>query len=394
MSSTGPGSASATAPAEPATPVAPSGSAATEVPAGAGARRLPFKLPSRNWLIFWSVTASIAGLAAFDKWQLRRVRRELAERASVVAEQPLSPDELPRKVVVYIEPTHWARYWFKEYVKPVFDAAALDYDLVEPSHTAKIQAAARDVLWKAREMHADQLAKEEAKRAKAAYRRTWSGAISSYFYVDNDQDNDALLPPGLRLPKYNPATGLVAVGPLAWRNMLLGLSAGNQTVPVTVTETVPVSKTGTAAGPADAGAASDAQASPEETTIVTKTVPSAHSEDNQIHPAVAFPPLGYITGKNQSGWSGFPKRIVGFFRQHVIAGQVGEEALKIVFENTRPFAHGVDERLGAEDLVALPKPPKKDERTEAEVTLDSLNGVAHELAELDKPTSSRLSVYA
>lgn len=82
-----------------------------------------FKLPSRNWLIFLSTTTVLTGLALYDKYLTKQERERLQSQVSFIAAQPLSPNEMPRKIKVYIMPglentLSTAKYQFKEYVKP------------------------------------------------------------------------------------------------------------------------------------------------------------------------------------------------------------------------------------------------------------------------------------
>lgn len=59
------------------------------------------KLPSRNWLIFLSVTSSLVGYYAYDRRECKRIRREYEERVRHFAEERTGKFDLPRKVTVY-----------------------------------------------------------------------------------------------------------------------------------------------------------------------------------------------------------------------------------------------------------------------------------------------------
>ncbi|KAI0295469.1 inner membrane protein import complex subunit Tim54-domain-containing protein [Russula brevipes] len=94
------------------------------------------RLPSRNWLIFLSVTQSLIGCYAYDRHQSRKIRQEYVDRVKHLAEEPLHSLDFPRTVTVYS--ARWpgdedwdrgARY-FRKYVKPIFVAAAIDYTIV------------------------------------------------------------------------------------------------------------------------------------------------------------------------------------------------------------------------------------------------------------------------
>ncbi|KAJ7578475.1 inner membrane protein import complex subunit Tim54-domain-containing protein [Mycena floridula] len=94
------------------------------------------KLPSRNWLIFLGVTSTIAGSYIYDRQQCKRIKQEYIDKVKHFAEE-LPPDHftLPRKVKVYAckwpgdEDFEQGVKYFKKYVKPIFVAAAVDYDI-------------------------------------------------------------------------------------------------------------------------------------------------------------------------------------------------------------------------------------------------------------------------
>lgn len=58
-------------------------------------------LPSRNWLIFLSVTSAVTGYYIYDRQQCKKIRQEYVDKVKDLAEQPLGSMELPRKVTVY-----------------------------------------------------------------------------------------------------------------------------------------------------------------------------------------------------------------------------------------------------------------------------------------------------
>lgn len=59
------------------------------------------KLPSRNWLIFWSLAGSVTSLYIYDRRTAKRIRQEYVEKVQWRAEEKLNPMEFPRKVRVY-----------------------------------------------------------------------------------------------------------------------------------------------------------------------------------------------------------------------------------------------------------------------------------------------------
>ncbi|KJX94792.1 mitochondrial import inner membrane translocase subunit tim54 like protein [Zymoseptoria brevis] len=94
------------------------------------------RLPSRNWMIFWTVTGSFAGSVIYDKWQTKRLRQKWCDLVAPIADEPLDPHTAPRKVTIYLsappgDGLRSAREHFHAYIKPVLVAAAMDWDVVE-----------------------------------------------------------------------------------------------------------------------------------------------------------------------------------------------------------------------------------------------------------------------
>lgn len=94
------------------------------------------RLPSRNWLIFLSVTGSLLGSYIYDRRQCRLIRDSYKARVAHLAEEPLATHDLPRKVTVYTckspsdDDYQRSMRFFKKYVKPVLVSAAVDYEIV------------------------------------------------------------------------------------------------------------------------------------------------------------------------------------------------------------------------------------------------------------------------
>ena len=59
------------------------------------------RLPSRNWLIFLSVTSAIAGYYYYDRRQCKQIRQEYADKVKHLADAPLHSLDYPRQVTVY-----------------------------------------------------------------------------------------------------------------------------------------------------------------------------------------------------------------------------------------------------------------------------------------------------
>ncbi|RPB20106.1 hypothetical protein L211DRAFT_829722 [Terfezia boudieri ATCC MYA-4762] len=102
------------------------------------------KIPSRNWLIFIGVVSTWTGLVVYDRREKKRAQAHWCSRVSHLAELPMSTKTLPRKITIYLaappgDGISAAREYFREYVKPVLVAAAVDYEVVEGRRGGEIR---------------------------------------------------------------------------------------------------------------------------------------------------------------------------------------------------------------------------------------------------------------
>lgn len=103
------------------------------------------KLPSRNWMIFLSITGSWTAAVMYDRRQKKRIQQKWAKVVEHIAQEPLDTHQLPRKLTVLISAPPMdgivaARDHFNEYVKPILVAAALDWDAIEGRREGDVRA--------------------------------------------------------------------------------------------------------------------------------------------------------------------------------------------------------------------------------------------------------------
>ncbi|KAG0638250.1 mitochondrial import inner membrane translocase subunit Tim54 [Tuber brumale] len=118
-------------PAAPPPPPPPQGNPAFRA---MGLPNIRAKLPSRNWTIFISLSTAFASAVYYDRRETKRVQKHWCSVVEHLAREPLPTLELPRKVTVYLSAPPGdtitpSREYFREYVKPVFTAAALEFDV-------------------------------------------------------------------------------------------------------------------------------------------------------------------------------------------------------------------------------------------------------------------------
>ncbi|KAG8625589.1 hypothetical protein KVT40_005990 [Elsinoe batatas] len=95
-----------------------------------------FRLPSRNWLIFLTVTGSFTAAVLYDKREKRKIQDKWTSLVSPLKDEVLAPNQLPRKVKIYVQAPPGdgltpARELFYEYVKPILVAGGLEWEVVE-----------------------------------------------------------------------------------------------------------------------------------------------------------------------------------------------------------------------------------------------------------------------
>ncbi|KKK24039.1 hypothetical protein ARAM_004331 [Aspergillus rambellii] len=99
-----------------------------------------FKLPSRNWMIFLTITGSFTAAIIYDPH---------------LSKEALPIEETRRKLTVFLsappgDGLRTAREHFKEYVKPILVAAALDYNVIEGRREGDVRAAFAEQIRKQR----------------------------------------------------------------------------------------------------------------------------------------------------------------------------------------------------------------------------------------------------
>jgi import inner membrane translocase subunit TIM54 len=124
-----------------------------------GLPALPRKLPSRNWLIFLSISTSFAAAIIYDKREKNRATAKW-RRAVAPLSQELLPhaSQLPRKLTVYLESPpgdglRTAQDHFIEYVKPVLAASGLDWEFVQGRQQGDVRAAVAEKIRRTRKAH-------------------------------------------------------------------------------------------------------------------------------------------------------------------------------------------------------------------------------------------------
>ncbi|KAF9996356.1 mitochondrial import inner membrane translocase subunit tim54 [Entomortierella chlamydospora] len=304
------------------------------------AGKLRAKLPSRGWMIFWGTVGTLGGLVVRDHYLTVDAKKRVADKVDVLSKQSCGVQEMPRKVTVYIMPPpgdgiHKTRHYFKQFVKPVFDAAAMDYEVREASNEGQI-----------REMVA---ADVRRKRQVAAGKEP---ALT-------EQEQNAPL-----VPMKSVSDGIVVLGRIALGEVLKGYNDGclqslDDPEPVVQVESAKeVSLEGEAAslvkeatGSVETTGDNDAKKEESSTAQTTETTPA--TPEASATPAVAEPvvipqdeayfslpptglePIGYIPFKNLVGFRNFHKKLYALFNSYDCVEYAGGSVMKVAFAETK-----------------------------------------------------------
>lgn len=123
-----------------------------------GLPALPRKLPSRNWLIFWTVTGTLTASIIYDRREKRRATARWAASVAHLAKEPLPANNasaMPRKLTIYLaappgDGLRTAQDHFREYVKPVLAASGLDWEFRQGRQQGDIRAVVAEEVRKRR----------------------------------------------------------------------------------------------------------------------------------------------------------------------------------------------------------------------------------------------------
>ncbi|KAL0081122.1 mitochondrial import inner membrane translocase subunit Tim54 [Phycomyces blakesleeanus] len=363
---------------------------------------LPFgiKAPSKGTVIFGSIVAAIGGTVYTSNHYATESRKRLCDQVSWLAERPCDVHEIPRKVSVYIsappgDGLEKSRSWFREYVKPILVAGAVDYEIKEASGPGQIEFAVRDEIVRRRRIAA---AQKERKEQESSNISPSSPEQKNAFSAMNPPTLDAIK----HKKEEHLVDGVLAIGRQAWREVLSGIVLGCKAPLVVIPPAVPESETntnnkneedinkekniegtkdeldldlalGVDAASSDSGSGAD-QSNEEITPVepepvaeklmmdeiavngngnvdsdtTNSTDSSASQERFDIPPVLS--PVMYIPQENIIGWTNIPYRLFMWAADYQRIEKVGKYVVAAVLNETRPL-RPEDENQGESEKV-------------------------------------------
>ncbi|KAG0276844.1 mitochondrial import inner membrane translocase subunit tim54 [Linnemannia exigua] len=288
--------------------------------------KLRAKLPSRGWMIFWTTFGTIGGLVVRDHYLTVAAKKRVADKVDILAKQSCGVQDMPRKVTVYItappgDGIHKTRHYFKAFVKPVFDAAAVDYEVKEGLAEGQIQAmVAADVRKKRRVAAGKISALSEAEQSAPIVLQGYNdGCLQS---LDDPE-------PVVVAEKLEEASIKDEAAALATEATGSIESTLDKSEDTTSTEAVAAA---TAEEPAKETKSKDIEKKVEEKPA---PIPIPQDEAYFSVPPTGLEPVGYIPFKNLTGFRNFHKKIFALFNSYDCVEYAGASVMKIAFAETK-----------------------------------------------------------
>ncbi|OLN87891.1 Mitochondrial import inner membrane translocase subunit tim54 [Colletotrichum chlorophyti] len=175
-----------------------------------GLRGPPKRLPSRNWMIFLSLTAAFSSAVIYDKREKKRATARWARAVAPLAQEPIAnPSQLPRKLTVVLaappgDGLRVAQDHFLEYVKPILAASGLDWEFVQGRQQGDVRAAVAE---------------------KIRRRRSREERPDLELLPTEENLRDAMRQKN-GVPEYDGPGGDIVIGRHAWKEYVRGLHEG------------------------------------------------------------------------------------------------------------------------------------------------------------------------
>ncbi|KAF9971544.1 mitochondrial import inner membrane translocase subunit tim54 [Actinomortierella ambigua] len=368
-------------PQAPSPATTPAASAPKPPPPTTLSGKLRARLPSRGWMIFWTTFGTISGLLVRDHYRTVEARKRVIEKVDVIAKQPCGVHDLPRKVTVYItnppgDGLHKTRHYFKEFVKPVLDGAALDYEVREAHGEGGIRTmVAADVRKKRQQAASISEAKEEEENKLPTKQVAESDgiivlgriALAEVLQGYNDgclqsiEDPKPVVVAATENTAEVPAPAVVAeeitTATIQGVEQASSLEAGdNVSVDVVAAATSADSTATTTTTEAEKPAATETTTTASAAEEEKKPEPVVIPQDESFFslPPAGLEPVGYIPFKNLIGIKNWPKKIYALFNAWDCVEYAGAQATKVAFGETRELTKD-DLELGRDEEVLFKK---------------------------------------
>ncbi|KAJ0313213.1 hypothetical protein COL5a_004065 [Colletotrichum fioriniae] len=324
-----------------------------------GLRGPPKRLPSRNWLIFLSLTGAISSAIIYDKREKKRATARWAAAVSPLASEPVTdPSQLPRKLTVILasppgDGLRVAQDHFIEYVKPILAASGLDWEFVQGRQQGDVRAAVAE---------------------KIRRRRSREERPEVELLPTEENIRDAIRAKN-NTPEFEGPGGDIVIGRHAWKEYIRGLHEGwlGPLDPPPKPEVVSTPEPTTSEAASDApsteteGGAVEAEKKeedkpkeeekksdrPRQPVPYNTTADYSASHLPSTLPA-EFSPSEPVQFPHLLGFAGTFTRMGRFFNRRQLADDVGRQVAAACFAHAREYRDAEPETAAAEDSAPTP----------------------------------------
>ncbi|KAK7932215.1 hypothetical protein PG985_002927 [Apiospora marii] len=315
-----------------------------------GLPNLPKKLPGRNWLIFWAVTATFSGAIIYDKREKKRATARWSHAVEHLGKELISsPAQMPRKLTIYLESPPYdglrvAQDHFSEYVKPILAASGLDWEFVQGRQQGDVRAAV-------------------AEKIRRQRRDKEGGEMT----VTNEEEltNEEILKAVRKrhqTPEFEGVKGDIVIGRHTWKEYIRGLHEGWLGPLVAPPEAAPIKP---AAPPADGEEKTEEEKKKEEEEKPARPLqPKPYNSTDDYATAslpmfipAEFSPSSPIPFPHKLGFMGTFTRLGRFLNRRHLADNIGREVAAVCLAASREFRDG-ESLAESEQATALQEAEK------------------------------------
>ncbi|KAI7899568.1 mitochondrial import inner membrane translocase subunit Tim54 [Cokeromyces recurvatus] len=292
---------------------------------------LPFglKMPSKGTLIFSGIAGAISGIVYVSNKNADEARKRIAQKVSFLADRPCGVHEMPRKVLVYIsappgDSIEKSRNWFREYVKPILVAGAVDYEVKEAKSAGQIESSVIEEIVK---LHRETTEEKEPIKNDSVSNNPFATSAMEEIMHKKQEGNT----------KFD---GILAIGRNAYREVLNGYSKSCDTSLKVIKEekesNTDVKETELDELKNDL----DERQTIENNNEVMLDQPQqfiVEEKENHFSLPPSFSPVMYIPHVNIIGWNNIPYRLYMWYADYKRIEEVGKHVVAVVLNNTRPI---------------------------------------------------------
>lgn len=324
-------------------------------------------------MIFWAVLLSFSAAKVYDSRETKKVQQKWRDLVAHISQERLAVTQLPRKLTVFISacpgdsmgPT---RQYFKDYVKPVLVAAAMDYEVIEGRKEGDVRYGTAEQIRRLR--------RKQGERGPSGQEPEMDAIMA----VDMVREKLGVRP-------YDGVRGDLVLGRHTWKEYIRGIHEGwlgpleepsepvqQESSPIHPPTELRTDDPAVTTNPETAQSNLDAQQAPlppekkeeekEKEKETKKIYPPATylpvteyaSAQLSPHAPQAFEPSEPIHQQHLLGFLKTPQRIYNWLNRRSLADHVGRQVASIVLAQSRPCTYNESfASTSAANLDAVPE---------------------------------------